>query len=243
MLPSRYGNDFIAKMSLQRYGGHMPEPRVPLTAQSLRGIAHPLRVRLLNLLREDGPSTATRLAERTNESSGATSYHLRQLALYGFVEEDREHAGGRERWWRATSRSTSLEGPTVRSSPAEAEAYLRAVASEYADRVDRWLSGITTLPDEWDEGATLSNWRLRLTSAESTRLLAELEAVIDRFRSETTETTETPATPQTPVPGDAERVVLQVQLMPFLTRPEDRRPEDRRREASPPSDSRPEDRR
>jgi len=189
----------------------MPETRVPLTAHNLRGIAHPLRVRLLNLLREDGPSTATRLAERTGESSGATSYHLRQLALYGFTEEDPGQTGGRERWWRATSRSTSLEGPTLRSSPAEAETYLRAVASEYADRVDRWLSGITALPDEWDAGATLSNWRLRLTAAESTRLLAELEAVIDRYRPDTAEST-----------GDAdgERVVLQVQLMPFLDRPE-----------------------
>lgn len=189
----------------------MPESRVPLTAQSLRGIAHPLRVRLLNLLREDGPSTATRLAERTGESSGATSYHLRQLALYGFAEEDPEQTAGRERWWRATSRSTSLEGPTLRSSPAEAETYLRAVASEYADRVDRWLSGITALPDEWDAGATLSNWRLRLTAAESTRLLAELEAVIDRYRHDTGESTGD---------GDGERVVLQMQLMPFLDRGE-----------------------
>ena len=189
----------------------MPESRVPLTAQSLRGIAHPLRVRLLNLLREDGPSTATRLAERTGESSGATSYHLRQLARYGFAEENPGQPGGRERWWRATSRSTSLEGPTLRSSPAEAETYLQAVASEYADRVDRWLSGVTALPDEWDEGATLSNWRLRLTAAESTQLLAELEGVIDRYRRDTGESTKD---------SQAERVVLQVQLMPFLDRPE-----------------------
>jgi predicted transcriptional regulator len=59
-----------------------PDPR------SLRGLAHPLRLHLLGLLRADGPATASQLAARTGQSSGATSYHLRQLAAYGFVVED-----------------------------------------------------------------------------------------------------------------------------------------------------------
>ena len=56
-------------------------------ARTLRGLAHPLRLRLLNTLREFGPATASGLADRLGESSGATSYHLRQLATYGFVED------------------------------------------------------------------------------------------------------------------------------------------------------------
>src|SRR5690348_3555258 len=134
--------DVVAKVTLQRYLCLMPEDRTSLSAHNLRGIAHPLRVRLLNLLREDGPSTATRLAERTGQSSGATSYHLRQLAQYGFVEEDPTRDGGRERWWRATTQTTSLDAATYREAPAETEAYLRAVAAEYADRVDRWLNQV-----------------------------------------------------------------------------------------------------
>ncbi|HZB35626.1 MAG TPA: helix-turn-helix domain-containing protein, partial [Gaiellaceae bacterium] len=54
--------------------------------ETLRAFVHPLRNRLLGALRIDGPATASELARRFDESSGATSYHLRQLARYGFVE-------------------------------------------------------------------------------------------------------------------------------------------------------------
>jgi DNA-binding transcriptional ArsR family regulator len=85
------------------------EDQVRLRAEMLRGIAHPLRVRLLDLLREDGPSTATRLAERTGQSSGATSYHLRQLAAYGFVVE--EARGPRTCGpWRPSTPTGSTDG-------------------------------------------------------------------------------------------------------------------------------------
>ena len=60
----------------------------PDPVRAIRALSHPLRVRLLDLLRFDGPSTATLLARRVGESSGATSYHLRQLARHGFIEED-----------------------------------------------------------------------------------------------------------------------------------------------------------
>lgn len=72
----------------------------------MRALAHPLRGRLLGLLRLDGPSTATLLGQRVGESSGATSYHLRQLAVHGFVEDVEGAGRGRERWWRAVHRST-----------------------------------------------------------------------------------------------------------------------------------------
>src|SRR5688572_12890701 len=148
----------FAKEALQRYLCGVDEERVRLDAQTLRGIAHPLRLRLLSLLREDGPSTATRLAERTGESSGSTSYHLRQLAQYGFVEDD-TRPGGRERWWRAVHRGNVLEARDIQAAPEEAEAYLRTVAAQYADRVQRWLDNAPALLGTWDRAATLSDWR------------------------------------------------------------------------------------
>lgn len=63
--------------------------------RTLRALAHPLRNRLLGLLRLEGPSTATLLGARVGESSGWTSYHLRQLATYGFVEEVQGRGAGR----------------------------------------------------------------------------------------------------------------------------------------------------
>lgn len=180
------------------------------TATTLRGIAHPLRLRMLSLLRADGPATATTLADRLGQSTGATSYHLRQLAQYGFVVEDPSLGAGRERWWRAAHRGTLLEGDLVRDAPVDTEAYLRAVALLYAERVDRWLGERVTLPQDWDAVPTLSDQRLRLTADEARDLHRELDELIGRYRRDD---------PETPAPAGAERVVVQWQLMPFLSPP------------------------
>ena len=100
-----------------------------------------------------------------------------------------------------------MDAQDVRSAPVEAEAYMRAVASEYADRVDRWVSDLPALPEVWDQSATLSDFRLRLRPDEAAELLAELESVVARYRRDE---------PDTERPEGAERVILQVQLMPFL---------------------------
>lgn len=77
--------------------------------RALRALAHPLRLRLLRLLRNLGPSTATRLAERVDEVPAAVSFHLRQLQRYGFISEVAGRGKGRERWWRARHRLQRVE--------------------------------------------------------------------------------------------------------------------------------------
>ncbi|MGH9211982.1 MAG: ArsR/SmtB family transcription factor [Acidimicrobiales bacterium] len=177
-----------------------------LDPKSLRGLAHPLRVRILGLLRIDGPSTATKLAERLGQSSGATSYHLRQLATYGFVVEDPERTGpGRERWWKALSHSTHLPWATARESSADAEGYLRSIATWHYRQVETFLSELATIPAAWDEGWALSDSLLRLTPAEAKRLLRELRGVVRRYRADD---------PDTEAPKNAERVWIQLQLLP-----------------------------
>ena len=81
--------------------------RREVDASSLRGLAHPLRVQICDRLGMYGPATATQLAEMLGESSGATSYHLRQLEKYGFVEEDTTRGSGRERFWRRVPGATT----------------------------------------------------------------------------------------------------------------------------------------
>ncbi|MEC3916319.1 ArsR/SmtB family transcription factor [Nocardia sp. CDC160] len=77
-----------------------PAPERISDVAALRLLAHPLRRRIEEQLR-GGPVTATSLAAALGESSGLTSYHLRQMAKYGFVEEVPELSTGKERWWRA----------------------------------------------------------------------------------------------------------------------------------------------
>ena len=72
-------------------------------------LAHPLRMRLLGALRVNGPATATTLAELLGTNTGATSYHLRQLAEVGLVAEDPDRGTGRQRWWRAAHDVTNWE--------------------------------------------------------------------------------------------------------------------------------------
>src|SRR6266571_1026927 len=66
----------------------------------LRALAHPLRQRILYHLAFAGPATSTSIAEAFGESTGSASYHLRQLARFGFIEEIPDQGSGRERWWR-----------------------------------------------------------------------------------------------------------------------------------------------
>ena len=77
----------------------MPDERRILhpDTRQLRVLAHPLRSRLVGALRFHGPATATQLAARLGTNSGATSYHLRQLAEVGLVEDDAERSSGRDR--------------------------------------------------------------------------------------------------------------------------------------------------
>src|SRR6478609_11448403 len=77
----------------------------------LKALAHPLRVQILDLLSTHGALTASRLADLVGESSGSTSYHLRQLARHGFVREVRDRGTARERWWERPP------GPLVGARP------------------------------------------------------------------------------------------------------------------------------
>ena len=72
-------------------------PRRQLDTRALIALAHPLRVQLRNELRIAGPATASQLARRFGESSGATSYHLRMLARHGFIEPEDGRGTARER--------------------------------------------------------------------------------------------------------------------------------------------------
>src|SRR4051794_41704012 len=90
-------------------------------------------------LRQGGPLTATQARERIGESAASCSFHLRQLAKYGLVEE----AGGgrgRERPWRATAISTEWAAPAEDEETHAAGALLsRLVGERYMQNVLVWL--------------------------------------------------------------------------------------------------------
>ncbi len=156
----------------------MTEPRTLRVTdpQTLRALAHPLRMRLLGLLRVDGPSTASRLGARVGESSGATSYHLRELARYGFVEDAADLGTGRERWWRAAHEITSWDNDAF--DPDLVTVLQRQIVEARARLYTGWLADLGDVPDTAQFGDRL----LHLTPEQTRRLGAELSALLERWQ-------------------------------------------------------------
>ncbi|MFH8606663.1 ArsR/SmtB family transcription factor [Streptomyces sp. NPDC018029] len=181
-----------------------------LDARTLRGLAHPLRMRLLSSLRLDGPATASQLAARLGESSGATSYHLRQLAEYGFVEDDPERGKGRERWWRSAHQGTYTDEDLIRDQDPEVRGALSTLLHEYATQhaqeVNTWIATRHEWSEEWDEAADISDFTLDLTPELASELAHKIHDLVESYR--------------TPVPEGAEDVAkVRVHANVFPSRP------------------------
>jgi predicted transcriptional regulator len=149
--------------------------------RALRAYAHPVRLALIGLLRTEGPLTATRAGELLGESSGTCSFHLRQLAKYGLVEE----AGGgtgREKPWRATAQLTDVPVGTGDPELAAAGGQLRSVlAGQYFARLTRWLNAMPAEPPQWQEAAHFGDLFLYLTADELAALNTDIQALLDGY--------------------------------------------------------------
>jgi DNA-binding transcriptional ArsR family regulator len=179
--------------------------------ESLRALAHPLRARLLGALRSSGPATATELAARFAESSGATSYHLRQLARYGFIVEDEHQASRRERRWRAAAMLTSWDDAEFADDPASREAsdaMHDLVLRAQARRDRQWRERRGSWGRAWLSGAGSSDVEVRLTADATRRLHDEVLALARRLEAETGD--------------DPDAAVVAVYLQAVPVHPEDR---------------------
>jgi predicted ArsR family transcriptional regulator len=145
-------------------------------------MTHPLRLRLLGALRKDGPATASELARRFGESSGLTSYHLRQLARFGFVEEAAERNHGREKHWRSVDEGTEWSIDTDDAGLLEATSALgRQLVPEYARWLLRWYAETPAWDRRWRAAAEGMDQWYELTPDELRAMADEVRAVLDRY--------------------------------------------------------------
>jgi DNA-binding transcriptional ArsR family regulator len=162
-------------------------PRIPSgtvvpDATGLKALAHPVRLRILGLLRLDGPATASGLAERLGLNSGATSYHLRHLERHGFVLEEAALGNGRDRWWRAAHASTRTARAELTAEEREAtDAFGQAIALLHTEEVQRAVEERPLLPEEWRVASTLSDWHLQLTPARARELTDTLDRLVSTW--------------------------------------------------------------
>ncbi|MFB7517967.1 ArsR/SmtB family transcription factor [Streptomyces sp. NPDC056144] len=157
-----------------------------LDPRSLRGLAHPLRIQLLRSLRRHGPATASQLAERLAESSGATSYHLRQLALFGFVEDDPTRGKGRERWWKAAQQGTSLD-ETIHKNPdpeiqGALDVFLYEVATIHTQEMNTYLGTRHDWTGDWAGASDMSDFTLRVPPEKLRELGERIHELVESYR-------------------------------------------------------------
>lgn len=153
--------------------------RIEPDAMALRALAHPQRLRMLGLLRIEGPATATRLAERLGLNSGATSYHLRQLARHGFIEEDEGRGNARDRWWRARHESTTFFSGEADEDKLDAGiAFAQAALNGQISQMQKALERHAELSPEWRKASTVSDFDIPLNAAQAAALVEKLMAVL-----------------------------------------------------------------
>lgn len=150
---------------------------------ALRALAHPLRVRLLSLVREHRPVTGARLAQLTGESTASVSYHLSILARHGFIEPDPGPAlTRRHKPWRTTFDQMRLTGePGVPPVQSPEGAVLATLLGEVRAQQDGYLAGAVPLPSALQDLATFQFSRLVLTAEQHEQLAADIEAVLARY--------------------------------------------------------------
>jgi DNA-binding transcriptional ArsR family regulator len=167
-----------------------PQPVPPsrtVDVASLKGLAHPLRIQILETISRYGPQTAGTLADRLGESTGATSYHLRQLAKHEFVREVEGRGTKRERWWDRPKEMLTIVTRELADNPTTREA-AQLVSREFehnraaalADFVEHgWLED----EPEWSEAAALDTTNIRLTATQ----LAEFAHSVEKFIAQSVE--------------------------------------------------------
>ena len=147
----------------------------------LKALAHPVRLKMLEMLRLDGPATSTTVAARLGMNTGTVSYHLRQLARHGFIEDQPGVGTRRDRWWRASHESTSIPsaGATASEDDVRArQAYNHAVVLTQVARLQESLLERTELPRRWAATTDDSDWTLWLTPRQAGELMDKVHEVL-----------------------------------------------------------------
>jgi predicted ArsR family transcriptional regulator len=157
-------------------------------AQTLKALAHPVRIALMETLSIEGPMTATEAGERIGESPTTCSFHLRQLAKYGFVEE----AGGgkgRSRPWRLANRGLNISSDNDDPEAAVAAGTIARLWREnQLRRLEHWRDTRSSYPRDWRTATTHSESLMWLTAEELKELNEELlEILMTRFEERRTD--------------------------------------------------------
>ncbi|WP_306340375.1 winged helix-turn-helix domain-containing protein [Streptomyces sp. AS13] len=155
----------------------MSDEKRPTTSARSTLPDHPVRVALLDLLAETGTITSTQAAHRLGHSSGLCSFHLRQLAKHGLVEEA-PHRGGRQRPWRLRWESAPGTPEAARQRPTPFDDLARGLEDE---SYRRWQENRALAPDAWRREESFSAV-VHLTPEEMSEVADAVRRLLDPYR-------------------------------------------------------------
>ncbi len=169
--------------------------QLELDGTSLKAMAHPLRVQILRILELRRRASVTSLAEELGETTGATSYHLRQLAQHGFVEQfvpddepspGKRSAGRKQRWWRMAVDEIHMTGLEFLENADTREAagfLLREYQSDRSRRLANWFATATEWPAQWQKASSDMDGHLDLSPTQARALADEMRTLVDKYRA------------------------------------------------------------
>ena len=154
---------------------------------ALRALAHPVRIRLLRLVRAHRPITGAELAQLTGESTASVSYHLSVLAKHGFIEPDpAPGATRRHRPWRTTFDRMRMSEHDHAGSPLDGPggAVLATLLADARAEQDAYLAGESAPEGSVADAAVFQLSRLILTAEQAETLANEISSLLGRYRVE-----------------------------------------------------------
>jgi DNA-binding transcriptional ArsR family regulator len=174
----------------------MANGTLEVDAAALKAMAHPLRVQIMRILQLRKRASVTSLAEELGETTGATSYHLRQLAKFGFVEEfepddeagddtEARTAGRKQRWWRMSVDQIHITGFEFMCNEDTREAagfLLREFQADRSRRLANWFASGTQWPEDWQRASSDMDGTLELNPKQTRALADEMAALIKKYQ-------------------------------------------------------------
>lgn len=166
--------------------------RLELDPVRLKAMAHPLRVEIVRVLQQRKRASVTSLADELGETTGAISYHLRQLARHGFVEQcdqspddSRTAPGRKQQWWQMAVdeiHSTGF-GMLADATTSEAARFLmNESVTRHARDLAHWYATALEWPAEWQRAHTAMNGTLELNATQTRALADELSALLLKYQ-------------------------------------------------------------
>ncbi len=148
--------------------------------RTLRALAHPVRLALIDLLIIHGPLTASSAGRLLGLEPNAVSFHLRQLARYGFVGEAAGGKGRRRPWRLLRPAFGWTDGAAEPEVSRASESLSQINFARRQQQLREWMARRLDEAPRWRKAASASFSTLFLTERE----LADLGERLGRLSLE-----------------------------------------------------------